>query len=76
MDVFDESQESTMTSVHSGLRYLGEAKHRTASRVYDIFINQDFLAVCGFSAIGLLLTICLARVFPIADIVSAIGQLD
>ncbi len=76
MDVFDETQETTMTSVHTGPRYIGEAKQRTVSRIFDILINQDLLAVSGFAAIGLLLTICLARVFPVADIVSAIGQLD
>ncbi len=76
MDVFDETQETTMTSVHTGPRYIGEAKQRTLSRVCNILIDQDLLAVCGFAAVGLLLTICLARVFPIADIVNAIGQID
>ncbi len=65
-----------MTSVHTGLDNIGEAKQRILSRVCNVLIEKDLLAVCGFAAIGLLLTICLARVFPTADIISAIGQLN
>lgn len=42
----------------------------------DSLKNRDFLAVCLFAALGLVLMICLARIYPVNDTISLIGQLD
>jgi hypothetical protein len=42
----------------------------------DSLKNRDFLAVCLFTALGLVLTICLARIYPVNDTINLIGQFD
>jgi Ni/Fe-hydrogenase subunit HybB-like protein len=38
--------------------------------------NPDLQVVLGFAAIGLLVTVVLARAFPISDVLNLIAQLD
>jgi hypothetical protein len=42
----------------------------------DSLKTRDFLAVCLFVALGLVLTICLTRMYPVNDTISLIGQFD
>jgi hypothetical protein len=42
----------------------------------DSLKNRDFLAVCLFAALGLVLTICLALMYPLNDTINLIGQFD
>ena len=42
----------------------------------DSLKNRDFLAVCLFVALGLVLMICLASMYPVNDTISLIGQFD
>jgi hypothetical protein len=42
----------------------------------DSLKDRDFLAVCLFVALGLVLMICLASMYPVNDTISLIGQFD
>jgi len=50
---------------------------RTArSGLFDIFANPDLFATCAVAAIGLLLTLVLARLYPVSDALILIGQMN
>ncbi len=62
-----------MTILHTELAaHVSESK----SPVRDAITNPDLLAVCGFAAIGLLLTIVIAHTFPIGDLANVFALLD
>ena len=42
----------------------------------DSLKDRDLLAVCLFVALGLVLMICLASMYPVNDTISLIGQFD
>jgi hypothetical protein len=42
----------------------------------DSLKDRDFLAVCLFVALGLVLMICLVSMYPVNDTISLIGQFD
>jgi hypothetical protein len=50
---------------------------RTArSGLFDIPANPDLFATCAVAAIGLLLTLVLARFYPVSDALILIGQMN
>ena len=50
---------------------------RTArSGFFDIAANPDLFATCAVAAIGLLLTLALARLYPVSDALILIGQMN
>jgi hypothetical protein len=55
-----------------------EFNRSTKERFLDFLKNPDFLAIFLFSALGLVITICLASAFPVTlnDTISLIGQFD
>ena len=53
------------------------ATARTArSGLFEIFANPDLFATCAVAAIGLLLTLALARLYPVSDALILIGQMN
>ncbi len=64
------------TNLQTELPRSDDTGRDTRSYIFDAFINPDLQAVCAVAAIGLLLTICLARAFPINDVIGLIGQID
>jgi hypothetical protein len=52
-------------------------KVRTArSGFFGISANPDLFATCAVAAIGLLLTLALARLYPVGDALILIGQMN
>ena len=47
---------------------------QTASATFEELTNQDLLAVAAVSAIGVLVTLALARNYPIGDALALLGQ--
>ena len=43
------------------------------SRLFEAIADPDLLVVCGFSAVGLLLTVCLIRVLPFDDLIKVLA---
>ena len=67
---------SAATRLQTGIS--GErATVRTArSSLFDISANPDLFATCAVAAIGLLLTLVLARLYPVSDALILIGQMN
>ena len=67
---------SAATRLQTGIS--GErATVRTArSGLFDIFANPDLFATFAVAAIGLLLTLVLARLYPVSDALILIGQMN
>ncbi len=63
-------------SIQTESSHVSEANQDMVSRLRDTFTNPDLRAVCWFAAIGLLLTIVLARAFPISEVASLIALAD
>jgi hypothetical protein len=58
-----------MTFLHTELFHVSDTKS-------TIWTNPDLLAVCRFSAVGLLLTIIIAHAFPISEIANLFALVD
>ncbi len=61
-----------MTFLHTELADVSDTK----SLLWDALTNPDLLAVCGFSAVGLLLTIIIAHAFPIGELANLFALVD
>jgi hypothetical protein len=46
------------------------------SRMLDVFANPDLFATFAVAAIGLLLTLALARLYPLGDALILLGQMN
>jgi DNA-binding phage protein len=53
------------TNLRTELSRSGDTRRETVSRAFDALANPDLQAVCAVAAIGLLLNVVLARLFPI-----------
>lgn len=53
-----------------------EFRRGTNNGLLDAFKNLDFLVVCLFAVLGLLMTIAMAFVFPLDDISNLIALVD
>ncbi len=61
-----------MTFLHADLVNVAN----TNSCLLDAITNPDLLAVSGFSAVGLLLTVIIAHAFPIGELANLFALLD
>ncbi len=64
------------TNLRTELPGNGHTRPEMVSPVFDALTNPDLLAVCAIAAIGLLLTVVVARLFPIGDVVNLIALVD
>jgi hypothetical protein len=46
------------------------------SGIMDLFANPDVFATCAVAAIGLLLTLALARLYPVSEALILLGQMS
>ena len=61
-------------SIQTESSHVSEANQDVVSG--DAFTDPDLRAMCWFAAIGLLVTIVLARAFPISEVASLIALAD
>ena len=62
-----------MTNVRAELHHVGKTEHGIVARLFEALADPDLLVVCGFAAVGLLLTVCLARVLPFDDVINVLA---
>ena len=53
-----------------------ELKRDASHDLLDTSKNADVIAVCLFAALGLLITIAIASIFPLNDAINLIAQCD
>ncbi len=65
-----------MTNFQTELPQVSKTNQEMISSIRDTLSDPDLLAVCAVAVIGLLLTVVLARLFPISDVVNLIALVD